>query len=168
MSIFCLENRIFLKIAWKNWNFLKICLKKLKFLTNLPGKVEIFHEIAEKIKISRKFAWKNLNFVDPDPRPPRFQTRLTPLSVEAVLLLSSSKGFVEDKKARLQWRLEESCVIKCGRLDKLVEAMCSPSGDLDSTFVDTLLATYRSFASSKELIEAIIKRYLISKHSYHG
>lgn len=81
---------------------------------------------------------------------------------KSVILVSSSKGFVEDKKARLQWRLEESRVIKYGRLDKLVEAMCSPSGDLDSTFVDTLLGTYRSFASSKELMEAIVRRYVIS------
>ena len=45
------------KFAWKNRNiFGKIAMKKSKFLGNWPG-----------------------NFVDPDPRPPRFQTRYTPL-----------------------------------------------------------------------------------------
>jgi len=35
----------------------------LKFFENLP----------EKIEISRKFPWKNRNFVNPDPRPPDFK-----------------------------------------------------------------------------------------------
>lgn len=66
---------------------------------------------------------------------------------------------VEDKKARLQWRLEECRVIKYGTLEKLVAAMCHSTGDLDSIFVDTFLGTYRSFASAKELMETISKRY---------
>jgi len=32
--------------------------------------------LPEKIEISRKFAWKNRNFVEPDALPPRFQNRL--------------------------------------------------------------------------------------------
>ena len=54
----------------KNQNFSKICLEKSKFLWNC---------LKKSILISRKFARKNRNFVDPNPRPPRFQTRLTPL-----------------------------------------------------------------------------------------
>src|SRR6218665_2072171 len=60
MSNFCLENRFFLN-----------CLKKSKFFENLP----------EKNRNFSKFAWKNPKFFDPDPRPPRFQTRLTPLAL---------------------------------------------------------------------------------------
>ena len=53
---------------------------KLKFLENLNGKVEIVLENwLKKIHFFRKFAWKNLKFLDPESRPPRFQTRLTPL-----------------------------------------------------------------------------------------
>src|SRR6218665_3991702 len=37
-----------------------------------------FFEIAGKNRIFRKFAWKNRIFY-PDPRPPKFQTRFTPL-----------------------------------------------------------------------------------------
>lgn len=69
-------------------------------------------------------------------------------------------GVVEDKKAHLQWRLEESRVIKCGRLEKLVDAMCLPTGDIDSSFVDPFLATYRTFTSSSELMKVIAKRYV--------
>ena len=39
--------------------------------------------MPEEIEISLTFAWKNRNFVYPDARPPRFQTRLTPL-LEAI------------------------------------------------------------------------------------
>ena len=91
MSNFCLKNRN----IFKNW------LKKLKFLENLPENNRFFFKIClknlnfskicqknrnclwnflKKIEISRKFAWKNRHFVVTDPRPPRFQTRLTPLN----------------------------------------------------------------------------------------
>jgi len=39
-------------------------------------------KLPEKIEIFRKFAWKNRKIFHPDPRPLRFQTRLTPLVVE--------------------------------------------------------------------------------------
>ena len=43
----------FFKLPEKNRHFSKICLKELKFFTNLPGK---------KIEIFREIAWKNRNF----------------------------------------------------------------------------------------------------------
>ena len=63
------KNEIFRKFAWKNRFFSEICLHKRIFCVKLPEKTHIFW----------KFAWKNPNFCYPDPRPPRFQTRLTPL-----------------------------------------------------------------------------------------
>ena len=54
---------------------------KSKFFANLPGKLKFFVKLPEKIEILQTFAWKNRTFVDPDPRPPRFHTRLTPLVV---------------------------------------------------------------------------------------
>ena len=51
-----MENRI----------FFKICLEKLKFFVKLP----------EKIEISRKFAWKNWNSVDPDPRSTQISNQI--------------------------------------------------------------------------------------------
>jgi len=42
--------------------------KKPKFFKILLGKIEFFCEIVgKKIEISREFASKNQNFVDPDP-----------------------------------------------------------------------------------------------------
>jgi len=45
-------------------------------------------EIAYKIEISRKFGWK---IFDPDPRPPRFQTRLTPLCTRCQPIMLSNE-----------------------------------------------------------------------------
>jgi len=45
-----------------------MCLKISKFLENLPGKSKFFVKLPEKIEISRKFAWKNRNLVDPVTR----------------------------------------------------------------------------------------------------
>src|SRR6218665_548719 len=47
-------------------------------MANFAWKIDFF-KLPEKIKIFRKFALKNRIFSDPDPQPPRFQTRLTPL-----------------------------------------------------------------------------------------
>src|SRR6218665_3064998 len=51
----------------------------------LVWKIEIFlgNSLQENIKIFWKFVWKIEFFLDPDPRPPRFQTRLTPLGSSA-------------------------------------------------------------------------------------
>src|SRR6218665_900336 len=69
MTNFCLEIRIFLKFP-----------EKLKFFGNLPWKNRIFLvKLPEEIEIFLEFACKNRIFFYPDPRPPRFQTRLTPL-----------------------------------------------------------------------------------------
>ena len=51
------------------------CMKKSKLFGDLPGKINFFVKLREKIEIFGKFEWKN-RFFYPDPRPPRFQTRL--------------------------------------------------------------------------------------------
>src|SRR6218665_818121 len=76
---FAWKNQTFQKFAWKNRNLSQICLKKSKFFKNMPGKSIFLMKLPEKVEISLKFSRKNRNFFDPDLRPPRFQTRLTPL-----------------------------------------------------------------------------------------
>src|SRR6218665_3937865 len=128
MSNFCLENRFFLN-----------CLKKSKFFKNLPGKIEIFRKftwknqnfskmcleksklfvkLPEKIEISLKFAWKNRNLFDPYPRPPRFQTRLTPLNKGSITSLFDdiiSKYNLRIRSSQSSWRLlKMNKAIVCG------------------------------------------------------
>src|SRR6218665_637216 len=61
MDNFCLENRIF------------YCLKKSKFSKIFLQNSIFFVKLHEKIEIFWKFACRNRNFVDPDPRPPDFK-----------------------------------------------------------------------------------------------
>ena len=65
-----------------------------------------------------------------------------------------------DNKAHLQWRLEEVRVIKYGTLRKLVSALSSDTGQLEVTNVNTFLTTCRTFASTKEVVDELIARYL--------
>jgi len=67
---------------------------------------------------------------------------------------------VDDRKAHLQWRLEELRVIRAGTLSRLVSAMTvDQSGELDSNHVNILLATYRNFTTPNNLLTEIINRY---------
>ncbi|ELT96210.1 hypothetical protein CAPTEDRAFT_226540 [Capitella teleta] len=65
----------------------------------------------------------------------------------------------EDSKAQLQWRLEEVYVIRQGTLTALVHALGSSTGDIDSTYVNTFLATYRSFSTAHEVMTILLDRY---------
>jgi len=59
-------------------------------------------------------------------------------------------------KAQLQWRLEEVRVIRYGNVQRLVEALASDTGDLDSSYVNTFLETYRTFATESELMSYLL------------
>jgi len=70
---FCLENQNFCKIALKNRNSSEIFLE-----------YRISWEIAWKIRNFSETCLENRNLVKPDPRPFRFQTRLTPLAAPII------------------------------------------------------------------------------------
>jgi len=78
-------------------------------------------------------------------------------------------GAVEDRKAHLQWRLEELRVIRAGTLPRLIVAMTvDRTGELDSNHVNVLLATYRTFTTPQNLLREIISRYdCITVVQYH-
>ena len=66
----------------------------------------------------------------------------------------------EERKAHLQWRLEEVYVIRQGSLEALINALSSGSGDIDSTYVNTFLATYRSFATPQDVMKLLLNRWV--------
>src|SRR6218665_2838064 len=86
MDFFCLEKQFFL-LPEKNQNFRKLVCKTRYSFVKLP----------EKIRIFRKFACRNRNFFDPDPRPPRFQTRLTPLLLSSLEFSAASSEIMLPK-----------------------------------------------------------------------
>ena len=115
----CLKIEIFGNFSRKSKYFGKLP-KKSKFFGNLTWKIEICYEITWKIRnfseISPEnrffceIAWKNLNFSEkskffyPGPRPPRFQTRLTPLP-PFFLSGSLSPSFCHLKSCLFSWGL---------------------------------------------------------------
>ena len=49
--------------------------------------------------------------------------------------------------------------VKAGTLCKLVEALASSdTGEIESTYVNVFLATYRTFASPKQVLNLLIER----------
>lgn len=74
-----------------------------------------------------------------------------------------SQARLEDETARefshLMWETQKLRVIKAGTLPKLVEAFASVKGELDSSYMNVFLATYRTFATPIQLLDTIIERY---------
>ena len=60
--------------------------------------------------------------------------------------------------ARLQWRLEEVRVIKYGTLARLVAALSDDAGQMDVSNVNTFMTTCRTFASTADVVDQLIKR----------
>ena len=67
----------------------------------------------------------------------------------------------DDRRARLQWRLEEVRVIKYGTLGRLVAALSDDNGEMDVSNVNTFLTTCRTFASTGSVVDELIKRSVI-------
>ena len=59
--------------------------------------------------------------------------------------------------------LYETCkvrTIKAGTLEKLVEYMLTAFRGKDSTYVTIFLCTYRAFASTKQVLDLLLHRYV--------
>jgi ral guanine nucleotide dissociation stimulator-like 1 len=69
---------------------------------------------------------------------------------------------LEDDNAKefshLMWETQKIRVITAGTLEKLVESLVTLKGELDSTYVNVFLATYRTFASPKQVLDLLIDR----------
>ena len=64
----------------------------------------------------------------------------------------------DDDISHLEWETVRVRFIKAGSLEKLVEALASEVGELESTYVNVFLATYRTFASPKQVINLLLER----------
>lgn len=56
--------------------------------------------------------------------------------------------------------------VKAATLARLVEALATDDGELESTFINVFLSTYRTFSSPQEVLNLLLKRYetLHEKH----
>jgi len=65
----------------------------------------------------------------------------------------------EDHISHLEWETVRVRFVKAGTLEKLVESLASDTGELESTYINVFLATYRTFASAKQVLNLLTERY---------
>lgn len=61
----------------------------------------------------------------------------------------------------MEWETIRVKFIKAGTIEKLVNSLASDDGELESTFVNIFLATYRTFATPHQVLSLLIERYLV-------
>lgn len=65
----------------------------------------------------------------------------------------------EDEISHLEWETVRVRFVKAATLPRLVEALSTDDGELESTFVNVFLATYRTFARTEQIIDLLLQRY---------
>nr|CAH7759876.1 unnamed protein product [Callosobruchus chinensis] len=73
--------------------------------------------------------------------------------------LSSSHSDSDDEISHLEWETVRVRFVKAGTLKRLVEALSTDDGELETTYVNVFLATYRSFSTPAEVLRLLIERY---------
>jgi len=71
-----------------------------------------------------------------------------------------AKEASEDDISHLEWETVRVRLLKAGTLGRLVEGLaCPDTGELDGTFVNVFLATFRTFTTAKEVLQMLLQRY---------
>ncbi|KAK9869539.1 hypothetical protein WA026_003295 [Henosepilachna vigintioctopunctata] len=89
--------------------------------------------------------------------------------------LSSSHSDSDDEISHLEWETVRVRFVKAGTLKKLVEALSTDDGELETTYINVFLATYRSFSSPREVLKLLLRRYeelsdaddVVDQHEQH-
>lgn len=64
-----------------------------------------------------------------------------------------------EQVSHLEWETVRLRMIKAGTLQKLVESLTTDTGELESTYMNIFLSTYRSFASPNQVLSLLLNRY---------
>lgn len=65
----------------------------------------------------------------------------------------------DDEISHLEWETVRVRFVKAGTLKKLVEALATDDGELETTYINVFLTTYRSFSSPREVLKLLLERY---------
>lgn len=68
----------------------------------------------------------------------------------------------------MEWETVRVRFVKAGTLKKLVEALSTDDGELETTYINVFLATYRSFSTPKEVLTLLLQRYAELSESHNG
>ncbi|XP_011298080.1 ral guanine nucleotide dissociation stimulator isoform X1 [Fopius arisanus] len=72
---------------------------------------------------------------------------------------SLSASDSDDEISHLEWETVRVRFLKAGTVQKLVESLANDDGELESTYINVFLATYRAFTTSREVLELLLSRY---------
>ncbi|XP_037047754.1 ral guanine nucleotide dissociation stimulator-like 1 isoform X2 [Bradysia coprophila] len=72
--------------------------------------------------------------------------------------IASSQDSDEDI-SHLEWETVRVRFVKAATLERLVDALSKDDGELESTFVNVFLATYRTFAKPEQILDLLLQRY---------
>ncbi|XP_059607460.1 ral guanine nucleotide dissociation stimulator-like 1 isoform X3 [Phlebotomus argentipes] len=72
---------------------------------------------------------------------------------------SASSQDSDDDISHLEWETVRVRFIKAATLPRLVEALATDDGELESTFINVFMATYRTFAQPEKVLELLLARY---------
>jgi ral guanine nucleotide dissociation stimulator-like 1 len=65
----------------------------------------------------------------------------------------------EDEISHLEWETVKVKLVKAASLRQLVSSLaCADTGELESTYVNIFLATYRTFATTDQVLDLLFER----------
>lgn len=65
----------------------------------------------------------------------------------------------DDEISHLEWETVRVRFLKAGTVQRLVESLANDDGELESTYINVFLATYRAFTTPREVLELLLARY---------
>jgi hypothetical protein len=66
----------------------------------------------------------------------------------------------DDEISHLEWETVRVRFVKAGTLEKLVESLATDDGELESTYINVFLTTYRTFATAKQVLTLLLDRWM--------
>uniref|UniRef100_A0A1Q3FU09 Putative guanine-nucleotide releasing factor n=1 Tax=Culex tarsalis TaxID=7177 RepID=A0A1Q3FU09_CULTA len=72
---------------------------------------------------------------------------------------SASSQDSDDEISHLEWETVRVRFVKAATLSRLVDALTTDDGELESTFVNVFLTTYRTFSQPEKVLELLLNRY---------
>ncbi|XP_035784678.1 ral guanine nucleotide dissociation stimulator-like 1 isoform X1 [Anopheles albimanus] len=72
---------------------------------------------------------------------------------------SASSQDSDDEISHLEWETVRVRFVKAATLSRLVDALATDDGELESTFVNVFLNTYRTFAQPEKVLDLLLERY---------
>ncbi|KAJ1521513.1 hypothetical protein ONE63_003178 [Megalurothrips usitatus] len=71
----------------------------------------------------------------------------------------AAEGDADDHISHLEWETVRVRFVKAATLEKLVESLATDDGELESTYINVFLSTYRTFSTTETVLGLLLDRY---------